>query len=77
MIKQEHAKVSLGDRLRIDFNYTNYKGETSTRNCQVSYVYFGSNEFHSEPQWFLVGYDPTRSGPRHFAMKDMSEVKSV
>lgn len=53
------------------FDYVNYRGEISTREVIPRYIYFGANQFHTEPQWLLKAYDPFKADERDFAMADM------
>lgn len=57
------------------FEYTNYKGEKDHRRVVVNHMKFGSNEWHTEPQWLMVAADFTKKAIREFAMKDMTNVK--
>lgn len=57
------------DLVRID--YTNYRGERSVRTILPLRIEFGSNEFHTERQWFLVALDLDKAAERTFAMKDI------
>jgi hypothetical protein len=38
-------------------------------------IWFGSTEWHPEPQWFLGAFDLDNGKWRDFAMKDMSDVR--
>lgn len=51
--------------------YTNYRGETATRSIQPSRLFWGSTEWHPEPQWLLEAWDFGKSEARVFALKDM------
>ena len=54
--------------------YTNHRGEISIRKIRPLKLYWGSNEWHSEPQWLLEGYDKEKKAIRTFALKDMKPV---
>lgn len=58
----------------IEFDYVNWKGEKGRRKVVVTSIAYGSNEWHTEPQWILYGKDLDKMEPRGFAMKDMSNV---
>lgn len=50
--------------------YTNYRGETSERTITPIRPWFGSTEWHPEPQWLLRAYDHGKDAERDFALKD-------
>ena len=56
------------------FIYKNWRGETRERQVRPKGFDYGSNEWHPEPQWFLVGIDTETGEERHFAMKDIKQV---
>ncbi len=51
--------------------YLNYKGETAVRTILPHRVWFGSTQWHPEPQWFLKAWDMDKGEDRDFAMKDI------
>lgn len=51
--------------------YTNYRNEASVRQIIPKKIYFGSNQWHKEPQWLLKAYDLDKKADRHFAMADI------
>lgn len=55
--------------------YTNYKGKTSERRIIPEKIYFGSNEWHVEPQWLMDAYDLGKDAIRGFALKDIQSWK--
>ena len=59
----------------IVFGYTNWKGVTGVRKAIVKEFYFGQNDFHTEYQLFIVGFDLDKLEYRSFAVKDMKEVE--
>jgi hypothetical protein len=65
----------MSDDMRkwVVIDYTNYRGERSTRTIGLltTGIYFGSNEWHPEPQWLLEALDLEKMQPRVFAMKDI------
>lgn len=62
---------------KIEFDYVNWKGETSHRKVEVDDFYYGSNAYHQEPQWLMLAFDLEKEKSRMFAMKDMSNVKRI
>jgi predicted DNA-binding transcriptional regulator YafY len=59
----------MTDRIWID--YTNYRGERAWREISPLSMFFGSNEWHPERQWFLSAIDIEKGQGRTFAMKDI------
>jgi predicted DNA-binding transcriptional regulator YafY len=59
---------------RITFTYTNWEGKTSQRTAYVEGFEFGSNQWHKEAQFFLVGFDTDKNAIRCFAVKDISNL---
>jgi hypothetical protein len=56
------------------FTYRNWRGETAQRRVGVCSVWFGSTEWHPEPQWLMHAIDLEKMEARDFAMKDMTDV---
>lgn len=54
--------------------YTNYRGETAVRVFKPLNLYWGSSEWHPEPQWLMDGWDEEKQQSRTFALKDMRPV---
>lgn len=57
----------------ITFTYTNHRGETSVRLVRPALIYFGSTEYHTEPQWLMYALDLNKNADRVFAMKDIKD----
>lgn len=57
--------------LTVTITYTNYRGETSERNIIPEKIWYGSTEWHPEPQWLLTALDLDKKASRDFAMKDI------
>lgn len=69
---------ALDDGCRsIRFTYTNWRGITAVRTIRPISVWFGSTEWHPEPQWLMHGIDLGRDELRDFAMRDMKDVRNV
>lgn len=54
----------------ITVDYVNWRGERATRTIRPIKVFWGSNEWHRDPQWLLLAYDPEKDDQRTFALKD-------
>lgn len=52
-------------------DYTNYRGERSKIRVRPERIYFGSTEFHPEPQWIMQALNVDRHMTRHYAVKDI------
>lgn len=65
------ARIGTPNPTPLEFVYRNWRGETATRRALPIRLEYGSNEWHPEPQWLLVGIDVVTHQERSFAMKDM------
>lgn len=50
--------------------YRNWRGEVAERVITPIRVWFGSTEWHPEPQWFLRAMDEEKGAERDFALRD-------
>lgn len=57
--------------LAIKVLYKNYKGEVAERSILPMEVLFGSNEYHTSPQWLLKVFDLEKKDYRTYALKDI------
>lgn len=64
----EPSATDMGNPITL--TYTNYRGETSERAITPIRPWFGSTEWHPEPQWLLRAYDHDKGAERDFALKD-------
>lgn len=48
--------------------YTNWRNETAERRIRPIEIFFGSTDWHTEPQWLLRAFDLERQAERDFAM---------
>lgn len=55
----------------LTFLYKNWKGETRQRIIEPVKIWFGSTEYHPEPQWLLKAYDVEKREHRDFALNDV------
>jgi predicted DNA-binding transcriptional regulator YafY len=60
----------------IEFTYKNYRGEIADRKVVPIKIYFGSTEYHKEPQWILKALDLDKNAERDFALLDIIAFKS-
>jgi predicted DNA-binding transcriptional regulator YafY len=61
----------------VEFDYTNYKGESGKRRAQIVSIFYGSNKWHTEEQWLLEAYDMEKQDFRFFAMNAMKNVQDI
>lgn len=54
----------------IMLSYKNYRGEISTRRITPLKPWYGSTEWHPEPQWLLKAFDHDKGAERDFALAD-------
>jgi hypothetical protein len=54
----------------VTLTYTNWRGETAVRSIIPRGVWYGSTEWHPEPQWLLRALDVEKQAERDFALKD-------
>jgi hypothetical protein len=54
----------------VTLAYTNWRGETAQRTIVPQRVWFGSTDWHPEPQWLLTALDAEKGAERDFALKD-------
>ena len=57
----------------VTLTYTNWKGETAQRTIIPRRVWWGSTEWHPEPQWLLTAFDVDKGSERDFALKDFGQ----
>jgi predicted DNA-binding transcriptional regulator YafY len=57
----------------VTFTYKNHRGETSVRLVRPIMIAFGSNKYHTEPQWLLHAYDLQKAAERAFGKHHVRE----
>jgi hypothetical protein len=72
----ENMNVTINKGSLIQFTYKNWKGETSERKALVGDFTFGSNEYHTEPQFLMIGFDVDKMQYRTFATRDMKNIRT-
>lgn len=50
--------------------YRNYRGEVSWRTITPMEIWYGTTEYHTQPQWFLKAQDHQKQAIRDFALAD-------
>lgn len=74
-VESVNLLVAVGESREVIFLYTNWKGETATRRAVFTRLFWGSNEWHSDRQLLIDGYDCEKGAFRTFAAKDISDVR--
>lgn len=62
--------VCTGQRVHLDFDYTNYRGEKSKRHVILDRMEFTTTEYHGKCL-HMFAYDKDKQAERAFAVKDM------
>lgn len=57
----------------LKFYYKNWRGEYGYRTVMDPVMWYGSTEFHKEPQWMIKAYDVEKDAVRDFAVNDIVE----
>ena len=58
----------------VTLTYTNWRGETAERTITPKRIWFGSTDWHPEPQWLLTAFDAEKQANRDFALKDFGQA---
>jgi hypothetical protein len=61
---------------QVVIDYTNWKGERSTRTIIPIGLRFGASEWHADEQWLLEAHDVERGVTRTFAMVSIHSWRS-
>ena len=61
----------------VHIKYKNWKDVVSFRMVIPNRIYYGSTEYHPEPQWLMEAFDCDKRELRTFAMKDIQEWANV
>lgn len=60
------AKIPIG--MPVKLTYTNWRGETGERQITPMGLWYGTSEWHPEPQWFLDVFDHDKNARRDYAL---------
>jgi hypothetical protein len=55
----------------LTFRYRNWRGEVADRTVRPLSVWYGSTDWHPEPQWLLKAIDVEKGVERDFAIRDI------
>ena len=79
IVKEFGADLARADRAApegqpVTLTYTNWRGETAERTITPKRIWFGSTDWHPEPQWLLTAFDAEKQADRDFALKDFGQA---
>lgn len=57
----------------VKIKYKNWKNEIAIRNIYPNEIWYGSTEYHKEPQFLLSAWDIDKQAFRDFALIDILE----
>jgi len=57
---------------KMSFTYKNHREETLTRTVSPHKVWYGSTQWHKDPQYFLEAFDHDKMETRSFALRDIA-----
>jgi predicted DNA-binding transcriptional regulator YafY len=61
----------------VVIDYTNWKGERRMRRIRPGQMYWGTSDYHPEPQWLLQAWDCEKREFRTFAMQCIHSWRSA
>lgn len=65
------APQVIDEKQWVRIDYTNFRGERTSRIIQPARIDFGATPYHPEPQWLLAALDVRREVSRAFAIRDI------
>lgn len=71
------ALISLTGPRKVSFSYMNHKGVFRRRKAIMLGVFWGSDQWHSTPQWLVKGQDLEKDAVRTFALKNIRNVRAL
>lgn len=71
-IKSVQARTPQSDK-PVTIFYENWRGEQRYRKIIPHEIWFGTTEWHPDPEWLLTALDVDRNAIRHFSMKGIRE----
>lgn len=63
--------MMASDTTPVSIVYKNWRGETNKRRIVPNRLWFGANQWHLMPQWFIEAYDIDKGAMRMFALADI------
>mgnify|MGYP000881435652 CR=1 FL=1 len=71
--RRKESNVSCYNREHdVQIHYKNHRGEISIRLIRPEDIFFGSTQWHPEPQWIINAYDYGKEARRSFAIGDIA-----
>jgi hypothetical protein len=68
IVPSTNQEQSIQEGIHLEIYYTNWKGEREIRRIVPLACYYGSNDWHKEPQFLMDAYDIDKKACRTFAM---------
>lgn len=76
-LNARRMKVALiGGGKYLEIDYTNHAGERSTRRISDPEFWYGSTNWHTQPQWLINAFDMDKRAERDFALCDVHAWKA-
>ena len=69
--RHDETELALDPGRAVRIDYTNWRGERSSRVIIPVTHRWGSNEWHPDEQWLLDAHDVAKNAERTFACKDI------
>lgn len=69
--------TDLGLSPPVTLTYKNWKGEVADRLILPITIWYGTTEWHPEPQWFLKARDMEKHDERDFALVDFGNSRDA
>ena len=66
--------LAANGRTQLLVVYKNWRGEVAERKIIPRRIWFGSNQWHPEPQWLLDAEDVAKGDVRSFSTRDFIKV---
>lgn len=61
----------MNEKLHVWIDYTNYRNERRVREIRPINIWYGTTQWHPEPQWLLDAEDLGSGSTRTFALQDI------
>lgn len=62
---------------KVVIDYTNWKGERSVRTVTPRLFFWGSTNYHPDPQWLMTAIDEDKNAERTFALSGVHSWKTA
>ena len=69
-IQLTNLLIGMKGPVELSCDYTNWRGEKSTRRLRIKGFWYGATEFHPEPGLMIKAYDFDKKAERDFRVCD-------